>query len=183
MIASGVVVLLGLFIGSFLNVCIYRIPRSESIVWPGSHCPACGNPIKPWENIPVLSYIFLRGKCSQCLAPISLRYPMVEILSALLALALFYRYALSAPFLIYYAFACALVVITFIDLDYQIIPDRISLGGIVVGLALVYWLPVSLKDALIGLALGPVCSSPSFTDIISSPSGKAWAAEMSNSWA
>lgn len=154
MIAAAAVVLLGLFIGSFLNVCIYRIPRSESIVWPGSRCTACGTPIKPWDNIPVLSYIFLRGACRHCRARIKPRYPLVEAISALLALALYARFGPGAAFAIYYLFACALVVITFIDLDYQIIPDRISLGGIVVGLALVYWLPVSYKDALIGLAAG-----------------------------
>lgn len=146
--------LLGLFIGSFLNVCIYRLPRAESIVWPGSHCPACGAAVKPWDNIPVLSYVILRGRCRQCAAPISPRYPLVEILSALLALGLLYRFGLSAAFLIYYLFACALLVITFIDLDYQIIPDSISLGGIMVGLVLVMWLPISYRDALIGLVIG-----------------------------
>jgi len=153
-IAAAAVVLLGLFIGSFLNVCIYRIPRSESIVWPGSRCTACGTPIKPWDNIPVVSYLLLWGKCRHCQARITPRYPLVETLSALLALALYARFGLSAVFLIYYLFACALIVITFIDLDFQIIPDRISLGGIVLGLALVYWLPVTYKDALIGLAVG-----------------------------
>jgi len=149
-----IVGLLGLFIGSFLNVCIYRLPRAESIVWPGSHCPACGAAVKPWDNIPLLSYLLLRGRCRQCAAPIALRYPLVELISALLALGLFYRFGLTPAFGIYYLFACALVVVTFIDLDYQIIPDRISLGGIVVGLVLVSWLPVSYKDALIGLAAG-----------------------------
>jgi leader peptidase (prepilin peptidase)/N-methyltransferase len=153
-IAVAAVALLGLFIGSFLNVCIYRIPRSESIVWPGSRCPVCGTPIKPWDNIPVLSYLFLRGKCRHCRTRIKLRYPLVEALSALLALALYTRFGLSTVFVIYYLFACALIVVTFIDLDFQIIPDRISLGGIAVGLVLVYWLPISYKDALIGLAVG-----------------------------
>jgi len=153
-IAAAAVILLGLFIGSFLNVCIYRIPRAESIIWPGSRCTACGTPIKPWDNIPLVSYLFLRGKCRQCSARIKPRYPLVEALSALLALALYARFGLGAVFLIYYLFACALIVITFIDLDFQIIPDRISLGGIVVGLVLVYWLPVTYKDALIGLAVG-----------------------------
>lgn len=154
MIWPVVVGLLGLFIGSFLNVCIYRLPRSESIVWPGSHCPTCGAAVKPWDNIPVLSYAILRGRCRQCAAPISPRYPLVEILSALLALALLYRFGPSVAFVIYYLFACALLVITFIDLDYQIIPDSISIGGIVVGLVLVAWLPISYRDALIGLGLG-----------------------------
>ncbi|MBN1634887.1 MAG: prepilin peptidase [Deltaproteobacteria bacterium] len=145
---------LGLFIGSFLNVCIHRIPRCESIVWPASHCPKCLTPIRPWDNIPVLSYLFLLGKCRSCSAKISLRYPMVEILSALLCISLYLRFGLSPEFLIYYVWVCILLVITFIDLDYQIIPDSLSIGGIILGLIAVFWLPLSYKTALIGLALG-----------------------------
>lgn len=148
------VAVIGLFIGSFLNVCIHRIPREESIVFPSSRCPGCGAKIKPWDNIPVLSYLILRGKCRSCKEKISIRYPLVEILSALLALAMLYRFGLNASFAVYYAWACALLVITFIDLDHQIIPDSLSIGGIVVGLALVWWMPVSYKDAFIGLGLG-----------------------------
>lgn len=149
-----IIVLLGLFIGSFLNVCIYRIPRSESIVWPGSHCPVCGQKIKPWDNIPILSYIILRGRCRGCSEKISPRYPVVEALSGLLALGMLYRFGLTVTFVIYYAWACVLLVITFIDIDYQIIPDRFSIGGIIIGLGLVYWLPVTYKDSLLGLVLG-----------------------------
>lgn len=148
------IAVLGLFIGSFLNVCIHRIPRSESIMWPASHCPVCNNPIKPWDNIPLVSYILLRGRCRSCSAKISLRYPVVETLSALLALSMLYRFGLTVSFGIYYLWACVLLVITFIDIDYQIIPDRLSLGGIILGLGLVYWLPLTYKDALIGLVLG-----------------------------
>lgn len=145
---------LGLFIGSFLNVCIYRIPRGESIVWPGSHCTKCGNPVRPLDNIPVISYLILKGKCRSCGDPIAVRYPVVELLSALLAVSLLYRFGPTLSFGIYYLWACVLLVITFIDLDFQIIPDRFSIGGIVVGLPLVYFLPVTYKDALIGLVLG-----------------------------
>jgi leader peptidase (prepilin peptidase)/N-methyltransferase len=148
------VAVLGLFIGSFLNVCIYRIPAGESIVWPGSRCPRCGKPIKPWDNIPVVSYLILRGKCRQCGSAISVRYPVVELLSALLAVAILYRFGPGAAFVIYYFWACTLLVITFIDLDHQIIPDRFSLGGAVAGLLLIPWLIVGYKDALIGLVLG-----------------------------
>ena len=148
------VAVIGLFIGSFLNVCIHRIPREESIVFPSSRCPGCGANIKPWDNIPVLRYLILRGKCRSCKEKISIRYPLVEILSTLLALAMLYRFGLNASFAVYYAWACALLVITFIDLDHQIIPDSLSIGGIVVGLALVWWMPVSYKDAFIGLGLG-----------------------------
>jgi len=146
--------LFGLFIGSFLNVCIYRIARDESVVWPASHCPQCGTPIKPWDNIPVISYLILKGKCRNCSGPISVRYPVVELLSGLLAVSLLYRFGPTVPFLIYYLWACVLLIITFIDLDIQIIPDRLSLGGIVAGLLVVYWLPVTYKDAVFGLVLG-----------------------------
>jgi len=148
------IAVLGLFIGSFLNVCIHRIPRCESIMWPSSHCPLCNNPIKPWDNIPVVSYIFLGGRCRSCSAKISLRYPVVETLSALIALSMLYRFGLTVSFGIYYAWACVLLVITFIDIDYQIIPDRLSIGGIILGLGLVYWLPLTYRDSLMGLALG-----------------------------
>jgi leader peptidase (prepilin peptidase)/N-methyltransferase len=148
------IAVLGLFIGSFLNVCIHRIPISESVMWPASHCPVCNKPIKPWDNIPVVSYILLGGRCRSCSAKISLRYPVVETLSALLALSMLYRFGLTVSFGIYYLWACVLLVITFIDIDYQIIPDRLSLGGIILGLGLVYWLPVTYRDALIGLVLG-----------------------------
>ncbi len=149
-----IVFVFGLFIGSFLNVCIYRIPRRESIVWPGSHCPACGAAVRPWDNIPVLSYLLLGGRCRKCREKISPRYPLVELLSGLLAVSLLYKYGPTAVFVIYYLLSCALLVVTFIDFDYQIIPDSISLGGIVVGLVLVYFLPVSYGDALIGLVSG-----------------------------
>ncbi|HVN71693.1 MAG TPA: prepilin peptidase [Desulfomonilia bacterium] len=149
-----IVALFGLFIGSFLNVCIHRIQRDESIVWPGSHCPKCGKALLPWDNIPVISYLILRGRCRYCSEPISVRYPVVELLSALLAVSLLYRFGATIAFLIYYSWACVLLIITFIDLDIQIIPDSLSVGGLVAGLIAVYWLPVSYKDALIGLVLG-----------------------------
>ena len=144
----------GLFIGSFLNVCIHRIPRGESIVFPASKCPGCGTKIKPWDNIPVLSYLLLLGRCRGCGQRISLRYPVVELLSGLLALTMFSAFGLTPAALIYYAWACNLLVVTFIDIDFQIIPDSLSLGGIAAGLVLVWWLPVSYADALIGLAAG-----------------------------
>ncbi|MDT8271609.1 MAG: prepilin peptidase [Desulfomonilia bacterium] len=154
MIWPVVVTVFGLFIGSFLNVCIYRIPKAESVVWPGSRCPQCLNHIRAWDNIPVFSYLFLRGKCRYCGTRIALRYPVVELLSALLAVTFLIRFGLSIPFVIYYLWACTLLVITFIDLDHQIIPDGLSLGGIGVGFIAVIWLPVAYRDALIGLVLG-----------------------------
>ncbi len=121
---SFFVFLFGLSIGSFLNVVIYRVPQGKSIVSPPSACPNCGTRIKSWQNIPVVSFLVLRGRCAVCKAPISWRYPFVELLTGILFWALFYRFGLSWE-LLAWAIACAsLIVITFIDLDYQIIPDQ-----------------------------------------------------------
>jgi len=147
--------IMGTCIGSFLNVCICRIPESRSIVSPGSACPRCNTPIKFYDNIPILSYFLLLGKCRTCSEPISIRYPLVELLTGLLALASVIRLGLSIDFLIYFIFISTLVVITFIDLDHQIIPDIISLPGIPIGLlASVVLASVNFKDALIGALIG-----------------------------
>ncbi len=148
------VTLFGLVIGSFLNVCIYRIPRGESIIRPGSHCPFCLKPIKPYDNIPLLSYFFLGGRCRYCKARISPRYPLVEITSAIFALAVLYRFGPGLRFIVYYTFISALLVITFIDIDHKMIPNTITIGGIIAGLALNPLLPVTLKESLLGLILG-----------------------------
>ncbi len=149
------VVLFGAAIGSFLNVCIYRIPRAESIVFPSSHCPECGSRIRPLGNIPVVSYLLLRGKCRNCACRISWQYPLVEALSGLLTLLLFLKFHLSLTFFVLFIFCMALVVITFIDLEHQIIPDSISLPGIVVGFASSFFLPwLGWKSSLIGIVAG-----------------------------
>ena len=124
----------GAVIGSFLNVCIYRIPRNQSIIWPASRCTSCSNPINFYDNIPIFSYFFLRGRCRSCKAKISGRYPLVEALNAFLYLLVFWRYGLGWSTAIYFALCSALIVITFIDYDFQIIPDRITLPGIPIGL-------------------------------------------------
>lgn len=124
----------GSLIGSFLNVCIYRIPRQVSIVWPSSRCPSCGQPIRAWDNIPILSYLMLGGRCRNCRAKIPYRYPVVEALNAVFYLILLWRFGPDWPFLVYALFCSALIVITFIDLDFQIIPDRITLPGIPLGI-------------------------------------------------
>ena len=123
----------GLIVGSFLNVCIYRLPRSMSIIMPPSSCPSCNTPIRPWENIPVLSYIFLRGKCRGCSGKITMRYPLVELLNAVFYLVVLKYFSIGwhLPFL--FGFVSAIIVITFIDLDFQIIPDAITLPGTVIG--------------------------------------------------
>jgi len=152
--ANIVAVLLGASIGSFLNVCIYRLPRRISIVSPSSFCPACGNRIKPYHNIPVLSYIFLRGRCAYCGARFSARYPLVEALTAALAWATLQRFGLSVPAPIYFVFLCALVVATFVDIEFKIIPDEITLGGLALGLLLSPLLPQGFVSSLFGAVLG-----------------------------
>ena len=130
------VFVLGLVVGSFLNVCIYRIPQGKSIVSPPSACPNCGNKIKPWHNIPVLSYMLLRGRCAYCGAGISPRYPLIELLNALFYVAALYRFGLHPASFLIMVLISAFIVVTFIDLDHQIIPDGITLPGIVLGLIL-----------------------------------------------
>ena len=147
--------MMGACIGSFLNVCIFRIPESRSIVSPGSACPKCNTNIKFYDNIPIISWLLLLGKCRTCSEPISARYPMVELLTGLLALASVIRFGISIDFLIYFVFISTLVLITFIDLDHQIIPDFISLPGIPIGLVASFLLTsLSFKDSLIGLLIG-----------------------------
>ena len=134
-------ILFGSMVGSFLNVCIVRLPREQSIVFPGSRCTACYHPIAWFDNIPVLSFLLLRGRCRYCRRPIRWRYPAVEFLTALSAVAVAGRFGLSAAALVYFAFVCALIVVSFVDIEFQIIPDEISLGGAVVGVLLCAALP------------------------------------------
>lgn len=131
----------GSVIGSFLNVCIYRIPRDESIILPGSRCVSCKKPIQWYDNVPFLSYIFLKGKCRFCKENISFRYFAVELISALLFLILFSCFGFEPKFWIYSLVTFSLVVVTFIDLEFQIIPDEISIGGLVLGIILSTALP------------------------------------------
>ncbi len=126
--------ILGAIIGSFLNVCIARIPNDESIVHPSSHCPNCKAVIPFYHNIPLLSYVLLRARCHSCKESISPRYFIVELLTAVLSIALYAWFGLSYTFFVCFVFAAALIVISFIDLDVRVVPDVISLPGIVVGL-------------------------------------------------
>lgn len=130
-----VIFVFGSLIGSFLNVCIYRIPRKQSIIWPSSRCPSCSSPIKFYDNIPIFSYyLFLRGKCRYCKEKISARYPFVEALNAAFYLFVIWRFGLEWSSAIYCILCSAMIIITFIDYDYQIIPDRITLPGIPMGI-------------------------------------------------
>lgn len=122
----------GACIGSFLNVVIYRMPEGQSIVSPPSHCPACGHAIPFYFNLPIISFVLLKGKCGFCKAPISIRYPLVELITGLLALGLFLKFGLTPTALFYFTFGAVLIAISFIDLDHQIIPDKLSLPGIII---------------------------------------------------
>jgi leader peptidase (prepilin peptidase)/N-methyltransferase len=130
-----IVFLFGLIIGSFLNVCILRIPGGKSIVLPASACPKCGAPIRPYDNIPVLSWLMLRGKCRACKTPISPMYPVVEMLTGLLFLACFYAFGLTPEALKWAAFAAIMVVLVFTDLRERILPDVVNFTGFGIGLA------------------------------------------------
>lgn len=126
----------GAIVGSFLNVVILRLPEGKrSIIFPPSRCPQCQTLIKWYDNIPILSFIFLKGKCRSCKTRISFQYPVVEVCTALLSLALYTKFALSFEYFFYFLFAGALIAIIFIDIAHQIIPDKISLPGIVIGFA------------------------------------------------
>ena len=148
---------LGAFIGSFLNVLIHRLPRKENFVTGRSHCPKCNEMIRWYDNIPLLSFIILRAKCRYCTAPISWRYPMVELVTAVFFLTAYKLYGVSFHSLIAAVFFSMLLVVTFIDFEYYIIPDRITYPGMVLGMALSWVNPlVTPLDALIGLLAGGV---------------------------
>lgn len=148
--------LLGLVVGSFLNVCIHRLPLERSVVWPGSACPACQAPIAWHDNVPVVSWLRLGGRCRACRAPIPARYPIVELLAAGLAVASVLRFGATPWAVVAFVFACALLVVAMIDLDHGIVPDAVSLPGILVGLAVSAWVPggVGLWNAIFGACLG-----------------------------
>ncbi len=142
---NAYVFVLGAVVGSFLNVCISRMPERQSIVKPRSRCPKCESEISWYDNLPVISFIILRAKCRNCGEPISYQYPAVELLTAALFVLLMHRFTNVPALAIYMVFTSALIVITFIDLEHFIIPDEISLPGIGIGLALSL-LPASLTD-------------------------------------
>jgi leader peptidase (prepilin peptidase)/N-methyltransferase len=135
----------GSIVGSFLNVCIHRMPIGESVVWPRSHCPHCKKRIPGYDNIPYLSYLLLRGKCRYCKNKISLRYPLVELLTAVTFVIFFQHYRLTYDFFVYVLFACTLIIATFVDIQHRIIPDEVSIGGAIVGFILISIKGFSLK--------------------------------------
>ncbi len=154
-ILLSTVFIFGACIGSFLNVCIYRIPREQSIIFPGSSCPSCKTAIPPYFNIPLISYVVLKGRCRSCNKPISLRYPGIELLTAISALALVLKFGFTSSAAFWFVFICVLIVISFIDIDLQIIPDIISLPGIILFLSSCLFVPeITFKAALIGIFAG-----------------------------
>jgi leader peptidase (prepilin peptidase) / N-methyltransferase len=151
---ATLVTLLGLLIGSFLNVCIYRLPRGKSPVRPRSGCPACGHMLPWYENIPVLSYLALRGKCSSCGTPISAMYPIIEAIIGSMFLAAYLWYGPSALLVVRLLFGCAMIVLFVIDLQHRILPNVITIPGIVVGFLLSEVAGPGWVASLIGIAAG-----------------------------
>jgi len=147
------ILFLGLILGSFVNVCIHRLPKKESIIFPGSHCMSCNEPISPRDNIPVFSYLLLNGKCRQCTKSISALYPIIELVTALLLLLGFIKLGISIKFLIFCIIGPALLTISIIDINHKIIPDIITIPGILFGLIAGSYL-VGLKDSSLGLLVG-----------------------------
>jgi leader peptidase (prepilin peptidase)/N-methyltransferase len=136
--------LLGLMIGSFLNVVIHRVPREQSILFPGSRCPTCDEPIKPWHNVPVFSWLALRGRCARCRAPISVRYPLVEASTGALFAAITLRFGLSAQLPAYLYLAAIGVALAAIDFDVHRLPNAIVLPSYAVGVLLL--MPAGAAD-------------------------------------
>jgi leader peptidase (prepilin peptidase)/N-methyltransferase len=175
-VIAGAVFLLGLVIGSFLNVCIRRIPREESVVLPASRCPACHAPIKPYDNIPVLSWLLLGGQCRNCKAEISALYPVVELLTGLLFAACYLVFGPTLEGAKWAVFSALLIVLTITDVRERLLPDKVNFGGLGVGLALSFfirpvdgtalwlanrmfdmpppWPVLSFTDALLGASAG-----------------------------
>ncbi|MFQ5574038.1 MAG: prepilin peptidase [Terriglobia bacterium] len=149
----------GLIIGSFLNVLIFRIPRHESIAWPPSHCPACSHPLAGHDNIPVVSFVRLRGRCRYCGHPISLQYPVVELLTAALLVLVFIKFGLSVKALVAFVFATMILLAAAIDLGHKIIPNRVVFPAGLAGVCLV----------LLGLS-----GLPDFLPLVGN--GSAWSA-------
>ncbi len=147
MISKIIVFIFGSIVGSFLNVCIHRMPKSESVVWPRSHCPKCRQRIPGYDNIPFLSFILLGGRCRFCKEKISWRYPLVELLTAFLTVALFNHFGLSYNFFLFMVMLWGLIIATFVDIPHRIIPDEVSVGGMIIGLIMV---------SITGFTFGPL---------------------------
>ena len=144
----------GALIGSFLNVCIHRLPRGASIVWPSSACPHCSRELAWYENVPVVSYVLLRGRCRTCGEPISSRYPLVETLTSVMFMLAWWQYGPGPLFAARVIFGCALIVLFAIDLEHHLLPNVITLPGTVVGFAFSFFAAPGWVASLIGLLAG-----------------------------
>lgn len=154
-IPSILVFLFGLIIGSFLNACIYRLPRNLSIVRPPSSCPHCRKPIHAYDNIPIISYLLLKGRCRDCGGAISLRYLLIEFMTGVFFVMLLWLFGLTIELPVYMLFVALLITISFIDLEFTIIPDVLSIGGLLVGVTLSFFRPTqSIVDSILGVLLG-----------------------------
>ncbi len=151
LVAIGV---LGACVGSFLNVCIYRLPRNESLVWPGSRCTSCGRSLSWFDNLPILSWVVLGGRCRTCRAPVSAMYPIVEATTALAFIGGYLLYGITPLGVVRVLFACALIVLFVTDLQHKILPNAITLPGVVVGFVCSCFLPPGWFDSLIGILVG-----------------------------
>jgi len=144
----------GLIVGSFLNVCIYRLPRRESVVWPSSHCTACNRVLSWYENVPVVGWLALRGRCRTCHESISPMYPIVELITGLVFAGGFLIYGLTPLLPVRLAFACAMIVLFVIDLQHQILPNPITVPGIAAGVVASLFLPPGWLSSIIGAIAG-----------------------------
>jgi len=165
--------LLGLLIGSFLNVCIHRLPRDESVVRPGSRCPECGLPIRWYDNIPLLSFVLLRGRCRECEAPIPWRYPVVEAVTAALFAVVASRYGPTLEGGRTAVFVCLMLILAVVDLTDRILPDPITLGGAVAGLVFSAAAPLRPGVGAFLAALAGLEPGPRATSLIESAAGAA----------
>jgi leader peptidase (prepilin peptidase)/N-methyltransferase len=149
----ALIFIFGLAVGSFLNVCIHRLPRDESVVWPSSRCPNCGAKLRLWELVPLLSFIWLRGRCASCGAPISWRYPLVELTTGFLFVFCYFQLSTFSSLLSGLLLSSLLIVVFFIDLEHQVIPDSLNVIGLFGGLFFNVW-SGTLLPAIFGAALG-----------------------------
>jgi leader peptidase (prepilin peptidase) / N-methyltransferase len=167
-------VLIGLAIGSFLNVCISRIPLEQSVVSPRSRCPQCKKPIGSFDNIPILSYIVLGGRCRNCKQKISIRYPLIEALTATVSALIYLKFDIGFEWVVYFLFCAALIALAFIDADHRILPDVITLNGLWIGIAIsiFLWIPGPLIARLLQ-GVGVTDPGPRLVSIVSSAIGAA----------
>lgn len=152
--AVAMIVVVGLCVGSFLNVCIYRVPKRLSLLKPRSRCPACDYQLTWYDNIPVISYVLLLGRCRRCRTRINLRYPIVELLTAVVFLLHYWTFGVTAFMVVRLVFACALIVLFAIDLEHQILPNVITLPGLAAGLVFSLAFPPGVLDAILGALIG-----------------------------